>query len=880
MDDKAQGTAVAPATGLDSLKDLTVAIQRSAGFHPLVAALRNGGGVTVDGAWNSSAALVTAALSLHAPRTLVVVLAHPRDNDFWAEDLHSFAGVRSVLFPAWDAWPVRESVVDEIGGQRLRVLNQLDHEPPRLLLTTLQALLQPVPDRGQLAAQRRALRVGQTLALDEFCAWLVQHGFQRMEAVELPGEFSLRGGILDVFSHDAEAPCRVEFFGDDIESIRQFSPQTQRSLGELPATVITAAHETTEPHNGTPTDPDRGHLADYLPADAWVVLVEPDDLREQGKHFLERAGDLNGLFALPATFSHLQRFAHVRLIALPSPGADAACHLRVESVERFSGDVAKVRDELDGIASGDRVLIACHNEAEQHRLGEVLKAGALAQSDRLRLVVGRLHAGFRLVDARVLVLSDHELFHREQARSILPRRQLESRAIDSFLDLQEGDLVVHVSQGIARFRGMHMLEKNGQTEEHLILEFREGTRVYVPASKIDLVQKYVGGSNAEPELSKLGGTGWQRKKEKVQEAVFDLASEMVELQALREAQPGIAYPPDTEWQAEFEAAFPYEETPDQLTSLVEIKRDMQRPQPMDRLICGDVGYGKTELAIRAAFKAIDNGRQVAVLVPTTVLAEQHYRTFSERLAEYPFVVEGISRFRSGAEQRRILDRLASGAVDIIIGTHRLVSADVQLQGPRPGRHRRGAALRRRAQGTAQTTAADGGRADHDRDAHPAHAAPVAAGHPRHQQPGNAAARPPGHRDAHRPLRPAADPPRHPPRTQPRRPGLFRPQPRPRHGGDAPTNCSVLSQKRALSSATARWRSTNWSRRWSASSAATPTSCSAPPSSRAAWTFPTRTPFSSTRRTTTAWRTCTSCAAASVATSTAPTPTCCSTVTGW
>ncbi len=226
---------------------------------------------------------------------------------------------------------------------------------------------------------------------------------------------------------------------------------------------------------------------------------------------------------------------------------------------------------------------------------------------------------------------------------------------------------------------MHVLEKNGQREEHLILEFGGGTRVYVPASKIDLVQKYVGGSRADPELSRLGGTSWQRKKEKVQAAVMDLASEMVELQAMREAQPGVSFPPDSEWQREFEAAFPYQETPDQLTSMNEIKRDMQRSRPMDRLVCGDVGYGKTELAMRAAFKTIDNGRQVAVLVPTTVLAEQHYRTFSQRLAEYPFVVDTISRFRSAAEQKRVIERLAVGGVDIIIGTHRLVSQDVRFK---------------------------------------------------------------------------------------------------------------------------------------------------------------------------------------------------------
>jgi transcription-repair coupling factor (superfamily II helicase) len=226
---------------------------------------------------------------------------------------------------------------------------------------------------------------------------------------------------------------------------------------------------------------------------------------------------------------------------------------------------------------------------------------------------------------------------------------------------------------------MQVLDKNGKEEEHLALEFAGGVRVYVPAGKIDLVQKYVGGSRTDPELSRYGGTGWLRKKERVEAAVLDLASEMIELQALREAQPGIAFPPDSEWQAEFEASFPYQETPDQLTSMSEIKADMHKARPMDRLVCGDVGYGKTELAVRAAFKAVDNGKQVAVLVPTTVLAEQHFRTFSSRLSEYPFVVDVLSRFRTAGEQKRVLERLAKGGIDVVVGTHRLVSSDVQFK---------------------------------------------------------------------------------------------------------------------------------------------------------------------------------------------------------
>jgi transcription-repair coupling factor (superfamily II helicase) len=683
---------------LENLKDLTRLVQTAEGFHPLVAALKNGHGATVDGAWGSSAALTAAALGLHAPRTLLIVIAHPRDVDGWVEDVASFAGLRPVVFPAWDTLPTDGTVLDEVAGSRLRVLKQLEAgEPPRYVLTTIQALIQPVPDRAQLAERRRVLRVGEPISPEELAGWLFEHGFQRTEAVELPGEFSRRGGILDVFCPDAEAPYRLEFFGDELESARQFSPHTQRSLHELRTVELMAAeagHRGPWPSaegNGPPALA-RGHVCDYLPTDAWTVLVEPDDLHEQGKHYLERVADSRGLFSIPGVFQQLLGFPNVRLSALPSPSVEASCHLRVESVERFSGDVTKLRDELSSAAAGDRILIACHNEAELKRLSEILSAGAERKAagaaassaaahvpEAFRLTVGHVRAGFRMVDVGAVVLGDHELFHREEARQVLPRRRLESRALDSFLDLAEGDLVVHVSHGIARYRGMQVLEKNGHREEHLILEFREGTRVYVPASKIDLVQKYVGGARTDPELSKLGGTSWQRRKEKVESAVLDLASEMVELQALREAQPGITCPPDSEWQAEFEATFPYQETPDQLTTLAEIKRDMQRSRPMDRLVCGDVGYGKTELAIRAAFKTVDNGKQVAVLVPTTVLAEQHFRTFGQRLAEYPFVVEGISRFRSQGEQKRILERLARGGVDVIIGTHRLVSADVRFK---------------------------------------------------------------------------------------------------------------------------------------------------------------------------------------------------------
>jgi transcription-repair coupling factor (superfamily II helicase) len=667
------------------LADLPRLLRDAEGFAGVTAALRAGGAATIDGAWGSSAALAVAALAAEAPATVLVVLAHPGDVESSAGDLRGFAGNPPVVFPAFESWPPNPASYDDTPRLRLRLLQKLAGDPPKILLTTMAAMMQPVPGRGELESRGRRLRVGESLDLNEIGAWLVNNGYKRIDACELPGEFARRGGILDIFSLDADEPVRIEFFGDEIESIRPFAVGTQRSLGELKEVMVLGGRV-------TPQASIRGHLTEHLPANAWVVLVEPNELHEQGKFFLETVAEVEGLFTVEGTFKQLLGRPNATVSALPRPGVEAAAHLRVESVERFSGNVNRVRDELDAVARQDQVLIACHNEAELSRLTDVLAAGQLAQHDRLKLVTGSVRAGFRLVEAGVIVLGSHELFHREQLPAgqkgpALPRRRIESRAIDSFLELNDGDLVVHVVHGIARFRGMQMLDRShgagsvsdGAKEENLLLEFRDGVMMYVPVSKIDLVQKYVGGSKSNPELSKLGGTAWGNRVNKVEEAVRDLAADMIHVQAMREAQTGTLFPPDSDWQKEFEASFPYQETPDQLTAVAEIKHDLERPRPMDRLLCGDVGYGKTEVAIRAAFKTIDNGKQVAVLVPTTVLAEQHYRTFRERLAEYPFNVDVLSRFRTAGEQKRVVKGLKDGSIDIVVGTHRLVSRDVQFK---------------------------------------------------------------------------------------------------------------------------------------------------------------------------------------------------------
>jgi transcription-repair coupling factor (superfamily II helicase) len=362
--------------------------------------------------------------------------------------------------------------------------------------------------------------------------------------------------------------------------------------------------------------------------------------------------------------------------AVATASLETTCRLKIESVERFSGDINRVREELDEAGADQEVFVVCQTEAEVRRLGEIFSTTQAARDGRLRFPVGTLQQGFRLVSARIVLLSSGELFRRVDLRRH-GRRRL-SRAIDSFLELREGDLVVHVAHGIARYRGLKLLEKNGQVEEHLELEFHGRTKLYVPTAKIGLVQKYVGGAKSRPTLAKLGGRMWGRQKQSVEEAVTDLAADMLEVQATRASRPGIPFPADTEWQREFDASFPYHETADQLTTIEAVKRDMELARPMDRLLCGDVGYGKTELAMRAAFKAVDAGYQVAVLVPTTLLCEQHQRTFTARMAEFPFEIAALSRFATRRQQAEIIQRLEAGSLDIVVGTHRLVQPDVRF----------------------------------------------------------------------------------------------------------------------------------------------------------------------------------------------------------
>jgi transcription-repair coupling factor (superfamily II helicase) len=659
----------------ESLRLLPDSLRRYEGFAEALAALAQGQPATFDGVWGSSCALLAAALAKAGNRPLLIVTAHDREADDLVADLPLFGVTHAEPFPVWNTESEERGLRDEAYGERIRLLKQLalhssgphSSGQGKLVVASIAALMQPAPSAEQLRQATRTLRRGEQIDVDALLRWFVESGFHPTSAVELPGEFSHRGGILDIYAPDWLEPVRLELFDDEIESLRSFDVATQRSLEVLDQIEVTVL-----PKDQPPT----AHLADFFPANAWVFLIEPQQLSDEGKNVLTRAADTAVFHSVAAVLARCSRLAVATAAHLAAGTYGAHCHLPIESVERFSGDLQRVRDELDHVAVDNHVYLIVATDAETERLQELLRETKLMATGRLHFVIGSLREGFRLPRDQTLIITGGELFHRGELRRI-PRRHL-GKAIDSFLDLRDGDLVVHLAHGIGRYRGLKQITKQGQSEEHLEIEFDGGTRIYVPAIKIDLVQKYVGGTKTRPTLAKIGGKTWIKQKEAAEEAVRDLAVEMLEVQAMRSSRPGISFTVDSEWQREFDASFPYRETVDQLSAIRAIKSDMQKPRPMDRLLCGDVGFGKTEVAMRAAFKAVDNGYQVGVLVPTTILCEQHFHSFRERMAEFPFDIGKLSRFCTPQETRETVAGLKSGKVDIVIGTHRIASQDIEF----------------------------------------------------------------------------------------------------------------------------------------------------------------------------------------------------------
>ncbi len=690
-----------------AIGELPATLCQVTGWDECIAALRAGKQAAFDSVWGSSCALLAAALSREGFDSVLIVLPTDKELDSNVDDLLTFnqAYFSSLKlnqlpiarFPACPNLGSAELSTDEHYGQRLRLLREIsDGKLPPVIFTSIAGLLQAVPRPYAFSANARMLRVGAGINLEEFRSWLQASGFQSTFAVELPGEFSFRGGIIDIYPPDALQPLRVELFDDLIESIRVFDVATQRSIQkcqEVELSCLPIPQSTTpigEPSPKTPGQLDWASLLEYLPSNSLVLLVEPNEIYQEAQQQLERATSSFNLISFDDLRAVWARFPLASASRMAIGQFEPQCRLPIESLGHFSGDLSEVRFELERLSLDQQVYLVTNSEAEAHRVGEILKQTQAATTGRLHLTTGYLHEGFRLRHVQSIALGCDQLFQRSDLRRSWRRRP--SRKLESFTELKNGDLVVHVTHGIGRFRGLRLLDHNlnasgspanlpieQNRSEHLEIEFAGGAKIFVPVNKIGLIQKYVGATKKTPRLAKIGGKSWARQKHEAEQAVNDLALEMLELQAVRASKPGIEFAEDSEWQFEFEHSFPYRETPDQSTAIEAIKQDMMSPKPMDRLLCGDVGFGKTEVAMRAAFKAVESGYQVAILVPTTVLAEQHFKTFRERMAEFPVTIDRLSRFASPANQRATIEKLKAGSVDIIIGTHRLVSKDVTFK---------------------------------------------------------------------------------------------------------------------------------------------------------------------------------------------------------
>jgi transcription-repair coupling factor (superfamily II helicase) len=572
---------------------------------------------------------------------------------------------------------------------------------PVIVAPVRAVMTRTLPRRDFLKATR-PIKKGQAAAPDDLARQWVELGYEASSIVVLPGQFARRGGILDIWPPAEPQPVRLEFFGDEIDTLRRFDPATQRTVSPLDKMLITPAREYLAPPDAPhtefylPTFHSPASLLDYLPRQALILLDDRQALQDSATEIEEQAvalrrdliadGSLPVDFPLPyLTWSEvddaLQGEAALDL-GMVSGTQESPLAQRFTPGPRFGGRLKPVMDHLSELVTkGESVHIVSRQSARLQELWAEQAAAPHAARPPI-FIEGSLTEGFTLAlsDGRTLhLLTDGEIFGWRRPE---PRRRARpaAEAPETFYaDLQPGDWVVHVDHGIGRFGGLVQRAVDGVEREYLAVEYAEGDQLFVPVYQADRLTRYVGPESREPSASRLGGVEWKHTKENVKEAVQEIAQDLLDLYARRQIVQGYAFGSDVPWQQELEASFPYVETQDQLRVIGEVKRDMQTARPMDRLICGDVGYGKTEVALRAAFKAVMDGRQVAVLVPTTVLAQQHYNTFRERLAAFPAEVEMLSRFRTPQQQHDITTRLVHGKIDIVIGTHRLLSADVQFK---------------------------------------------------------------------------------------------------------------------------------------------------------------------------------------------------------
>ncbi len=745
-----------------ALNDLPRLLDALPGFREMIETLKGEtGAVEIEGMTASAKGFALARVFARLDRPLFVIThSQEQAQRLWDDVIRFGVSPHNVCtLPSSQSLFLDGDITDyRVIGERIGALLTLAQQEPCIVIGTLEAALQRTSPPDDLVPAVFTLEAGGTVEFDTAVARLVEMGYEASNTVTRPGEFSRRGGILDVFSSTADAPVRIELFGDEIETIRPFDVATQRSTGrnalvelapvrevrlsvervlpaldtirtafvkrkaELAAKGGTAAREAIERLSDRVEGilvsleqqayftgleqylpylvPETVCALDYLPKNGVVVLDEPHLIHEHWDRITgevqtarERQWERGEILDV---FPHALAYKSgmTRLAAHPSlllsllgrrvEGFEVKQTLRINSTptENYRGRMTALADEVGTWLANDcRVVFVSDQPARVREICAELhlpvQPGGSGIGGRAGLHVqdGRLRAGFSLADLRLYVLTDAELFG--AARTVAPRRKVAGGvAISSVLDLRDGDFVVHIHHGIGQYRGLVKRTVEGTQRDYILVQYQGGDRLFVPADQIDRIQRYQGTDGNPPQINKLGGNDWQRTTRKVREQAREMAGELIRLYAARHAATRPNFGQDGPWQIEMEESFPYEETRDQLRAIQDVKADLEREQPMDRLICGDVGFGKTEVALRAAFKVVTAGKQVAVLCPTTVLAAQHLTTFRERFAAYPLSIELLSRFRTKQEQAKTVQGLKEGTVDIVIATHRLLSKDI------------------------------------------------------------------------------------------------------------------------------------------------------------------------------------------------------------
>ena len=655
---------------------------------------------TVTGLPGSAPAVLVAALARRLPgRFFVVVAQGLPEAERWLADVQSLTGDTAVaLYPPREGFGEVEPHA-EVAGERVETLERVAAGGVRILMTTARAVLERTRLAGAVQRSRLELRRGEVRRPEDLARHLESVGFERVPMVEEVAQFSVRGGIFDIYGFGMADPVRLEFWGDEIVELRHFDLVTQRSTRPADVAVVL-------PVDGPPSDADptpaweRVSLVDLWPPDTVVISpaaahIEPELRRtwDEAHHHLElarRRGEdappRDALYQPPeralAALSALSTIAHTA-----GPGVEGDTVFPLRPPEPVDRDIARLgRIVRDGVPT----LILCDNAGQCERLDELLgdrrREGFAGAMSPATLAVGVLDGGFVVppagTEAGLRVLTDHEIFRRER-RIRRARRYAGGTSLESITALRSGDFVVHLEHGIGIYRGIETIFVKDSTVEVAVVEYEGGDRLNVPLYRIDQLERYRSASDVSadapvPRLHKLGGKRWAQQRDRTRAAIQEMTGELLDLYARRQVAHRAPHASDTAWQRQLESSFLFEDTPDQRKATVDIKSDMERVRPMDRLLVGDVGYGKTEIAVRAAFKAVQSGRQVAVLVPTTILADQHLRTFGDRYADFPLRVEALSRFQMPKEQQAILADLAAGKIDVVIGTHRLLSPDVRF----------------------------------------------------------------------------------------------------------------------------------------------------------------------------------------------------------